>query len=145
MLRITSGRVIARFSLQPSRPGPPKSAGVRSAAWMAVPMAPSSTSTRSDRSEFKVKIRSLRSIIAIQAPEATHRLVQVFAPAFFFLSCLHQLANLGPPVQRNSGHRDIDDLEGAEGELAGGADVLVSDISLLIDKESADDNLVIGG
>ena len=40
-----SGRVNTRFSLQPSRAGPPKSSAVRAICWSEVPVAPSNTST----------------------------------------------------------------------------------------------------
>ena len=53
MRSITSGRVIERWSLLPCWRSPPKSAAVRSAAWICVPIAPSKmTARRSIRSRY---------------------------------------------------------------------------------------------
>src|SRR6185312_10121331 len=46
MPSIASGRVTERWSLLPSWRSPPKSAAVRSSAWIWVPIAPSKTTAR---------------------------------------------------------------------------------------------------
>src|SRR5271155_5466999 len=63
MSSTTSGRVRTRFSLQPSRAAPPKSPAVRLRCCSIVPIAPSSTSIRSESScrraladSFKLRI-----------------------------------------------------------------------------------------
>ena len=68
--RTTSGRVRTRFSLQPSSSGPPKSAAVRSRAWSAVPVAPSSTRMRSASRSSSRRARGSKGIMeAILAQE----------------------------------------------------------------------------
>src|SRR3954462_6215811 len=61
MRRRTAGAVATRFSLQPSRAGPPKSAAESPSAWMAVPIAPSRTRIRSSS---KARNRALLSASA---------------------------------------------------------------------------------
>ena len=56
----TSGRVRTRFSLQPSRAGPPKSAAERLRCCSMVPIAPSSTKMRSASSSPRARSDSLR-------------------------------------------------------------------------------------
>src|SRR6185312_8930882 len=58
MSSITSGRVLFRYSLQPSSAAPPKSAAVRWRAWSMVPMAPSSTRIRVARASARACRRS---------------------------------------------------------------------------------------
>src|ERR1017187_407817 len=65
MSRMTSGRVSTRFSLQPSRAGPPKSSAVRSRCWIIVPIAPSSTRIRSSSNDFSRVVLSFRSPIVV--------------------------------------------------------------------------------
>src|SRR5688572_26684557 len=57
MSAITSGRVRTRFSLQPSRAGPPKSSAVSLRRWIIVPIAPSRQGI------FSLKISESRALL----------------------------------------------------------------------------------
>src|SRR6516225_5689323 len=59
----TSGRVRTRFSLQPSRETPPKSAAERLRCCSMVPIAPSRTSMRSAKSPRRARSDSFRFLI----------------------------------------------------------------------------------
>src|SRR5262245_44182955 len=58
---MTSGRVRTRFSLQPSREGPPKSAAESLRRWIIVPMAPSRQTILSANKDFRFVPRFVMS------------------------------------------------------------------------------------
>ena len=83
----TSGRVRTRFSLQPSRSGPPKSSAVRSWPWIAVPIAPSRTRIRSGE-----ELEELPSARRITGEGMLHR----------FAASLHDAASRSLPGGRRT-------------------------------------------
>src|SRR5262245_19865174 len=122
MSRITSGRVITRFSLQPSRCGPPKSAAVRWRDWMAVPIAPSRTSIRSANTSSNILMRSCLSVIPT----------------------LQEPANFCAASVRDYHYRTVNRLERRKARLLGAHRVLVADVLVFIDKECADRQRFVG-